>query len=79
MLNFLGGTEHWQMQQSSWLFHWFKTRQGLNIVITLGGGGFSQALQDAIERANAGILFIAAAGNSGTDNDATTELPSKLP
>jgi subtilisin family serine protease len=27
----------------------------------LGGGGFSQALQDAIERANAGILFIAAA------------------
>ena len=35
-----------------------------------GGSGFSQALKDAIESANtAGILFIAAAGNSGTDND----------
>lgn len=44
-----------------------KTRDGLNIVATnnsWGGGGFSQALQDAIERANQqGILFIAAAGN----------------
>jgi subtilisin family serine protease len=44
-----------------------KTRHNLNIVATnnsWGGGGFSQALQDAIERANAvGILFIAAAGN----------------
>lgn len=44
-----------------------KTRRGLNIVATnnsWGGGGYSQALYDAIERANqAGILFIAAAGN----------------
>jgi subtilisin family serine protease len=46
----------------------------------LGGGGFSQALQDAIERANnAGILFIAAAGNSGTDNDATPSYPASYP
>jgi subtilisin family serine protease len=60
-----------------------KTRQGLNIVATnnsWGGGGFSQALQDAIERANnAGILFIAAAGNSGTDNDATPSYPASYP
>ena len=44
-----------------------KTRHGLNIVATnnsWGGGGFSQALYDAISRANvANILFIAAAGN----------------
>lgn len=57
-----------------------KTNQGLNIVATnnsWGGGGFSQALKDAIDRANAaGILFIAAAGNSGTDNDATASYPS---
>jgi subtilisin family serine protease len=57
-----------------------KTRHGLNIVATnnsWGGGGFSQALQDAIDRAgNAGILFIAAAGNSGTNNDATASYPS---
>ncbi|MGB7564966.1 MAG: S8 family peptidase [Prochlorococcaceae cyanobacterium] len=47
-----------------------KTRQGLKIVATnnsWGGGGFSQGLYDAISRANnAGILFVAAAGNNGT-------------
>lgn len=42
-----------------------------------GGGGFSQALMDAITRANAAdILFIAAAGNSGANNDATASYPS---
>ncbi len=57
-----------------------KTRNGLNIVATnnsWGGGGFSQGLKDAIDRAGAqNILFIAAAGNSGTNNDATTSYPS---
>lgn len=57
-----------------------KTRHQLNIVATnnsWGGGGFSQGLKDAIDRANAaGILFIAAAGNSGTNNDATVSYPS---
>ena len=54
--------------------------KGMNIVATnnsWGGGGFSQGLYDAIERSNtAGILFIAAAGNSGADNDATPAYPS---
>ena len=53
-----------------------KTRQGLNVVATSnswGGGGFSQALGDAIERANAAnILFIAAAGNSTIDCDTSS-------
>jgi subtilisin family serine protease len=57
-----------------------KTRHGLNIVATSnswGGGGFSQALQDAITRANnAGILFVAAAGNNASNNDATANYPS---
>jgi subtilisin family serine protease len=65
-----------------------KTRHGLNIVATnnsWGGGGFSQGLQDAIERANAAnILFIAAAGNGGSDgvgdnNDTTPHYPSSYP
>lgn len=60
-----------------------KTRHGLNIVATnnsWGGGGFSQALQDSIGRANtAGILFIAAAGNSASNNDATASYPSNYP
>jgi len=61
-----------------------KTRQGLNFVTTSnswGGGGFSQALQDAIERANtANILFIAAAGNSTYDCDTSTACyPAEYP
>jgi len=59
-----------------------KTRSSnpVNIVATnnsWGGGGFSQLLKDAIDRAGAaGILFIAAAGNSGTNNDVTLSYPS---
>jgi subtilisin family serine protease len=62
-----------------------KRRHGLNIVATnnsWGGGGYSQALADAIARANnAGILFIAAAGNGGSDgigdnNDVVANYPS---
>lgn len=57
-----------------------KTRHNLNIVATnnsWGGGGFSQSLFDAISRANvAGILFIAAAGNDGRNNDTTVSYPS---
>jgi subtilisin family serine protease len=62
-----------------------KKRHGLNIVATnnsWGGGGFSQALLDAINRGgDAGILFIAAAGNGGSDgvgddNDTSASYPS---
>jgi serine protease len=42
-----------------------------------GGGGFSQALYDAIKaHMNAGILFIAAAGNAGANNDTALFLPA---
>ncbi len=62
-----------------------KTRHSMNIVASnnsWGGGGFSQSLSDAITRANsADILFIAAAGNGGSDglgdnNDAVASYPS---
>jgi subtilisin family serine protease len=65
-----------------------KTRAGLKIVATSnswGGGGFSQALQDAIVRANNNnILFIAAAGNGGSDgigdnNNTVANYPSNYP
>jgi len=60
-----------------------KTRHGLNLVASnnsWGGGGFSQALQDAIERANqASILFIAAAGNETTNCETTACYPSGYP
>ena len=61
-----------------------KTRHALNLVATSnswGGGGFSQALQDAITRAgNANILFVAAAGNSTYDCDSSSACyPAEYP
>jgi subtilisin family serine protease len=60
-----------------------KTRHGINLVATnnsWGGGGFSQALQDAIGRANnVGILFIAAAGNSTYNCETTNCYPAEYP
>nr|WP_294694279.1 S8 family peptidase [uncultured Friedmanniella sp.] len=62
--------------------------RGVNIVATnnsWGGGGYSQALADAIERADrANILFVAAAGNGdeygrGLNNDLTPNYPSSYP
>jgi thermitase len=45
-----------------------------------GGGGSSQLLQEAIERAEkAGTLFVAAAGNSGMNNDTSPHYPSSYP
>ena len=42
-----------------------------------GGGGFSQALDDAISAANnAGIIFIAAAGNASNNNDISQSYPA---
>ena len=53
---------------------------GENFVATnnsWGGGGASSALQDAITRsAQSDILFIAAAGNSASNNDVTASYPS---
>ncbi|MCG2721624.1 MAG: S8 family serine peptidase, partial [Thermodesulfovibrionales bacterium] len=53
---------------------------GQNIRITSnswGGGGYSQALYDAIQLAgNADILFVAAAGNSSSNNDTYSHYPS---
>ncbi len=62
-----------------------KARHNLNIVAvnnSWGGGGFSQALLDAIGRAaNSDILFVVAAGNGGSDavgddNDTFAQYPS---
>jgi len=42
-----------------------------------GGGGFSKAMEDAIKEArDAGILFVAAAGNESNNNDARPTYPA---
>jgi len=55
---------------------------GENFVATnnsWGGGGASQALTDAITRAaQQDILFVAAAGNAGSNNDVTVNYPSNI-
>lgn len=57
-----------------------KVRKGLNIAAinaSWTGGAFSQLLLDAINRAgDAGIVFVAAAGNSGVNNDSTPTYPA---
>ena len=60
-----------------------KTRHKINLVATnnsWGGGGFSQGLQDAIERSNQqGILFVAAAGNEKRNIDRVLSYPACYP
>lgn len=42
-----------------------------------GGGGYSQIMEDAIKAArDAGILFVAAAGNSSSNNDSSPAYPA---
>ncbi|MBW3538939.1 MAG: S8 family serine peptidase [Planctomycetes bacterium] len=59
--------------------------RGANVLVTnnsWGGGGYDQALKDAIDRSGAvGTLFVAAAGNGdflgrGQDNDSKAHYPS---
>jgi len=56
---------------------------GVNLKATnnsWGGGGYSKELEDAIEAHNeAGILFVAAAGNGAVDNDLGAYYPSGYP
>jgi subtilisin family serine protease len=57
-----------------------KIRHNLKMVATSnswGGGGFSQAMMDAIDRAGAAnILFVAAAGNNGQNADVSPMYPA---
>lgn len=54
--------------------------RGVNIVATnnsWGGGSYSEALRDAIKITNdLGIVFVAAAGNDGANNDSTPAYPA---
>jgi len=56
----------------------YATDNGANVTSnSYGGGGYSQSMYDAISRANqAGVLFSAAAGNNGRDNDVTAFYPA---
>ncbi len=74
-----GGTTAGAIQAIDYLTK-LKVQQGVNVVAlsnSWGGGGYSSALHAAIIRAaNAGILFVAAAGNATSNNDTTANYPS---
>ncbi len=57
-----------------------KVNHGVNLVASSnswGGGGFDQVLLDAINRSgDAGMLFIAAAGNGASNTDSVANYPS---
>lgn len=57
-----------------------RTQYGVNIRVinaSWGGGGFDQSLSDAIQAAGAaGILVVAAAGNTPTNNDTAPQYPA---
>ncbi len=56
----------------------YATQMGVDVMSnSWGGGGESQTLREAIERAEqAGILFVAAAGNAASNNDAQPSYPA---
>ena len=56
----------------------YATMMGVDVMSnSWGGGGFSQALLDSINAAAAAdIVFVAAAGNDGTNNDTSPHYPS---
>lgn len=56
----------------------YATKIGVDLMSnSWGGGAYSEALKEAIQRASdAGIVFTAAAGNSGTNNDSNPHYPS---
>lgn len=56
----------------------YARRMGAHVIsASWGGGGYSKALSDAIsDCGRAGIPFVAAAGNSGRDNDSSPFYPS---
>ncbi|MEA1950533.1 MAG: S8 family serine peptidase [Planctomycetota bacterium] len=57
-----------------------RTMYDVNVRVTnnsWGGGGYSTALNNAIQASgDAGILFVAAAGNSGSNNDISPQYPA---
>lgn len=57
-----------------------RTQYGVNVRVmnnSWGGGEYSAALESAIRASgNADILFVAAAGNDGTNNDANPQYPA---
>ncbi|MBS1985152.1 MAG: S8 family serine peptidase [Bdellovibrionales bacterium] len=59
---------------------WARENGAQVISASWGGGGSSDALEESIARATeAGIVFVAAAGNDSGDNDSSADYPANYP
>jgi subtilisin family serine protease len=78
VLRFLGGAQGSGTSEDAIKCIDYATENGAQIMSnSWGGGAYSQALFDSIKKANdKGILFIAAAGNSGENNDSSDSYPA---
>jgi subtilisin family serine protease len=78
VLRFLGGANGSGTSEDAIKCVEYATANGADLTSnSWGGGGYSQALFDAIAEADkAGILFVAAAGNARSDNDRTPSYPA---
>ncbi len=58
----------------------YAVKMGARVInASWGGIGYSKALEDAVREAeNAGVLFVASAGNKHSDNDVTPRHPANL-
>ncbi len=77
-LRFLGGANGSGTAEDAIAAIQYATANGARLTSnSWGGGAFSQALFDVISEANdKGILFVAAAGNSRSDNDKSPSYPA---
>lgn len=77
-LRFLGGSDGSGTLEDALLCIQYATQNGAMIMSnSWGGGGYSQAMYDAIKAAgDKGILFVAAAGNESNNNDSKASYPA---
>jgi subtilisin family serine protease len=77
-LRFLGGAQGSGTLEGAISSIEYATKMGARIMSnSWGGGGYSQALFDAVENAK-NVVFVAAAGNEGSNNDNSESYPANF-
>ena len=76
-LKFLGANDGGHSSDAAAAIN-YAVNNGADIInASWGGGGYSTAIRDAIAYANSrGVVFVAAAGNAGTNNDSNAFYPA---
>lgn len=76
---FMDASGNGALTDAALCFNWCLQEQANVISCSFGTTAFSAALQSAVQAVSAqNIVFVASAGNEGTDNDATPHYPSQF-